>query len=198
MATPSKSRRKAKSKLNPAAVLDPSALSKTAPGSVSTSFQAAPTDSPANSAPAGPLQMVMLNQDSQAAIIPYASGVGPSEGKPFINSASKKRKGSHLSKRSSPDPIGGDSIPSLFTELSLVNPFAILETRNLGCHNASTFSFNSKEPDGDMGISIPDSDSFANSHESSTPAKGSPPPGEENFQNFNVSKHLFLECQGNK
>ncbi|KAH0905945.1 hypothetical protein HID58_037772 [Brassica napus] len=160
MATPSKSRRKAKSKLNPAAVLDPSALSKTAPGSVSTSFQAAPTDSPANSAPAGPLQMVMLNQDSQAAIIPYASGVGPSEGKPFINSASKKRKGSHLSKRSSPDPIGGDSIPSLFTELSLVNPFAILETRNLGRHNASTFSFNSKEPDGDMGISIPDSDSF--------------------------------------
>lgn len=128
--------------------------------------------------------MVLLNQDSQAAIIPYASGVGPSEGKPFINSASTKRKGSHLSKRSSPDPIGGAHIPNLFTELSLVNPFAVLETRNLGHHNASTFSFNSKEPDVDMGISIPDSDSFVNSHESSTPAKGSSPPGGRKSSKF--------------
>ncbi|CDY37117.1 BnaC06g03820D [Brassica napus] len=102
------------------------------------------------------LEKVIFSQDSQAEN-PFSPAigslvVGPQVAKPYINvSSSKKRKGSHLSRRSSPETNGGNLSVNLFSGISLANPFLLLETHNLGHLSATGFPFNSKEPDGYSG-----------------------------------------------
>ncbi|KAF3508294.1 hypothetical protein F2Q69_00003994 [Brassica cretica] len=110
--------------------------------------------------------------------------VGPQVLKPFINvSSSKKRKGSHLSRRSSPESTGGTISANLFSEISLANPFSLLEPRNLGHLSATGFSFNIKEPDGQSGDSVSVT-AIVLPEGSSTPVKGSSPPGGRNTKNL--------------
>ncbi|KAL0666544.1 hypothetical protein Bca4012_029248 [Brassica carinata] len=90
------------------------------------------------------LGKAIFSQDSQAEN-PFSPAigslvVGPQVAKPYINvSSSKKRKGSHLSRRSSPETNGGNLSVNLFSGISLANPFLLLETHNLGHLSATAW-----------------------------------------------------------
>ncbi|RID72375.1 hypothetical protein BRARA_C04269 [Brassica rapa] len=129
------------------------------------------------------------SQDTQVAI-PFSLGsvsleVGNQAVKPYIHvSSSKKRKGAHLSRRSSPDAIGGISNANLFSGNYLANPFALLESRNLGHLSSTDFPFNNKEPYGQPGDSSIASAIVPSSERLTTPVKGSSPPGGRNTTNL--------------
>ncbi|CAN7140634.1 unnamed protein product [Brassica rapa subsp. narinosa] len=135
------------------------------------------------------LGKAIFSQDSQAEN-PFSPAigslvVGPQVAKPYINvSSSKKRKGSHLSRRSSPETNGGNLSVNLFSGISLANPFLLLETQNLGLLSATSFPFNSKEPDGYSGQTTSTSALVPCLESSATPVKGSSPPGGRNTKNL--------------
>ncbi|CAF2083606.1 unnamed protein product [Brassica rapa subsp. narinosa] len=134
------------------------------------------------------LERTIFSKDTLVAI-PFSPAIvshegGPQVLKPFINvSSSKKRKGSHLSRRSSPESTGGTISANLFSEISLANPFSLLEPRNLGHLSATGFSFSIKEPDGQSGDSVSVT-AIVLPEGSSTPVEGSSPPGGRNTKNL--------------
>lgn len=137
---------------------------------------------------AGVPEMVISNQSSQVDVPPSSAiiylEVGLPAAKPYINVSSKKRKGSPLSRRSSPESIGGSFSANLFSDISMANPFALLEPRNLGHLSSTAFSFSSKEPNGILSESTTISATVPSFEESTTPVKGSSPPGGRNTKNI--------------
>lgn len=82
------------------------------------------------------------NKSFSSSMITHVVGLEAS--RPFITAKSKKRKGSHLSRTSSPDSTGGFLNPKSLPELSSTNLFAVLEPgnlRDLDNHNIFSSSF---------------------------------------------------------